>query len=81
MIIIVVSSQPLAQNLDYGCAGRVGNLTISSLHCARLLDLEPDKELSDQISLATLTCVELPGILQQTEIDGSCQTKVSVPVH
>ena len=62
MIIIVVSSQPLAQNLEYGCAGRVGNLTISSLHRARLLDLEPDKELSDQISLATLTCVEFPGI-------------------
>jgi len=28
-------------------------------HCIRLLDLEPDKELSDRISLAMSTCLEL----------------------
>ena len=54
-------STKLAQNLDHSCARRVGNLTILS-HYARLLDIEPDKELSNRISLATLTCVELPGI-------------------
>jgi len=29
------------------------------------LDLEPDKELSDQISLAILICLKLPGIVSR----------------
>jgi len=31
-------------------------------HCIRSLDLEPDKELTDRMSLAMPTCLELPGI-------------------
>jgi len=52
-------STKLAQNLDHGCARQVGNYTE---HCIQLLDVEPVKELTDRMSLAMTTCLELPRI-------------------
>ena len=64
-------STKLVQNLDYGCAGQVSNLTVLSgtLHCARLLDLEPDKELSDRISPIAWNCINSARQLEECHVD------------
>ena len=63
-IMVVVSWH----NLGCGCAGQVGNLTI--VHVLGYLILEPDKELSDRISLATLTwnCIKSARQLEECHV-------------